>query len=127
MSFPKTHPSALRVSTSMRTVKRRAPTTLYDPKLLRTMLSAFASACHQLPTVVTSCELRRRDLARYILIHVDRGERNAQRLAYLASNDLHRHGVAAASSGDDDLGHSPEGRAFPSRSVGKQTPRAELI
>jgi hypothetical protein len=111
----------------MGTVKRRAPTTLYDPKLLRTMLSAFASACHQLPTVVTSCELRRRDLARYILIHVDRGERNAQRLAYLASNDLHRHGVAAASSGDDDLGHSPEGRAFPSRSVGKQTPRAELI
>jgi hypothetical protein len=124
MSLLKPHTSAPRVSTGMRIARRRAPpATVYDPKLLSTMLSAFTSACGQLPAAVRSCELSRSSLARRILVHVDRGERNAQRLAYLASNDLRRQIVAATRQpSDGGLGRSAAKDNFPSRSLAKPSP-----
>ena len=62
--------------------------TVYDPKLLSAMRRALAAACSQLPPVLTSTELGRQNLARRVLAHVDRGERDPRRLAYLAANDV---------------------------------------
>ena len=90
MSFSNKDTSAPHVSSSTQAVLRRVPVTVYDPQLLSTMLSAFATACNQLPEAVRSYELSRRRVARRVFTHVDRGERNAHRLAYLAANDLLR-------------------------------------
>lgn len=96
MSFPSTHPSAPRLYRGGRIVRRRAPVGAYDPKLVGTMLSAFASACSQLAAALGTREQSRRNLARRILIHVDEGECNAQHLADLASNDIRRQIGATA-------------------------------
>ena len=46
------------------------------------------SACRQLPADDHGAELGRRNLARRILAHVDRGERDVRRLAYLSARDV---------------------------------------
>jgi hypothetical protein len=82
---PPNHPLEIAPTASPRT-----PLAVYDPKLLSTMLSAFRSACRQLPAMITGAELGRRNLARRILVHVDRGERDVRRLAYLSARDVSR-------------------------------------
>ena len=68
--------------------RRQRPITVYDPKLLSTMQRAFEAACKQVPAVLTRTELGRQNLARRVLAHVDRGERDPRRLAYLAAKDV---------------------------------------
>ena len=121
MTLLKSHIPTPHASTGKRIGRRRAPGPVYDPKLLGTMQSAFASACRQLPAAITICELSRRNLARRILIHADRGERNTQRLADLASEDLRRQVVAATGqSSEGGVSESAVEQNCSSRSLGKQ-------
>jgi hypothetical protein len=63
---------------------------VYDPETLRMMGTAFDTACQSFPPDLKHHEAARRKLARLILRHMDRGERDAARLGDLALLDFMR-------------------------------------
>ena len=62
----------------------------YDPDVLRRMGIAFDCAWKKLSGWVVGNESNRRNLAILIILHVDRGERDADRLTELATADYKR-------------------------------------
>ena len=63
---------------------------VYDPEALKMMSAAFDSVCEAFPPNMKDHEGARRKLALLILRHVDRGERDAERLSELALLDFMR-------------------------------------
>jgi hypothetical protein len=63
---------------------------MYPPNLLRAMRFAFDAACKQLSNETADLESRRIDLARRIFVHVDEGERDQEKLAFLALRDIRK-------------------------------------
>ena len=88
MSIPEASTPPHRLARSTGAARGQMSVTVYDPKLLSMMRRAFAAACSELPPVLTSTEPGRQNLARRILAHVDRGERDPRRLAYLAAGEV---------------------------------------
>ncbi len=62
----------------------------YDPDVLTRMGIAFDRAWKQLSGWVVGNENNRRNLAILIILHVDRGERDSDRLSDLATADFKR-------------------------------------
>ena len=62
----------------------------YDPDVLRRMGVAFDCAWEKLADWVVGHENNRRNLAMLIILHVDRGERDSDRLSDLATADYIR-------------------------------------
>jgi hypothetical protein len=63
---------------------------VYDPEALKIMSAAFDSVYEAFPPNMKDHEGARRKLALLILRHVDRGERDAERLSELALLDFMR-------------------------------------
>jgi hypothetical protein len=59
----------------------------YDPDVLRRMGTAFDRSWNKLSRWVVEHENNRRNLAILIILHVDRGERDSDRLSDLATAD----------------------------------------
>lgn len=69
---------------------RRVYVISYDPDMLERMGVAFDMAWQKLSGVVAGNERNRRNLARFVFLHVDRGERDPDRLSDLAAADYQR-------------------------------------
>jgi hypothetical protein len=65
-------------------------TYVYDPEALKMMSAAFDNVYEAFPADMKDHEGARRKLALLILRHVDRGERDAERLSELALLDFMR-------------------------------------
>jgi hypothetical protein len=88
MSIAEDYTPPHRIARGTRRARRRRPVTIYDPKLLGIMQRAFEAACSQLPVELTGTDMGRQNLARRVLVYVDRGERDPRQLAYLAGEDV---------------------------------------
>jgi hypothetical protein len=75
-------------------------TSVYEPKILSTMRVAFGAACEALPNKVVDTEKARQNLARRIMIHMDRGEYDSDRLAKLAVRDVERRAMRDGTSSE---------------------------
>ena len=65
-----------------------APGRAFAPEIVVSMSTAFDNVCRAVPIAISDDADMRRKLARIIVRHVDRGERDAARLAELAFQEF---------------------------------------
>ena len=64
------------------------PNRTYDPETIAVMTAAFGMVCQSVPPRISGKDDMRRTVASIILRHVDRGERDPERVSDIASREL---------------------------------------